>query len=121
MWKDNLNYQYYKEKYLRTVLSDTLKEIPYIPLIEDHLNPVVDSLQKKYSDQIQLDVEAFNDIQLTRIDMSVTQKNVPFPKMVPSFPLVTTDNKLDYGSRMNPKNTAFPPESPDSQNSPLPK
>jgi len=115
MWKDNLNYQYYKDKYLRSVLSDTLTEMNYIPLIEDHLNPRVDSLQKKYSDQIAVDVEEFNNIRLTRIDMSVTQKNVPFPKMVPSFPLITTDNKLDYGSRMNNTNKIPPSDSPDSQ------
>ena len=100
MWKDNVNYQYYKHNYLRGILPDTTKEMDYIPLIEDYLNPQVDSLQKKYSDQIEVDVQAFNDIELTRIDMSVTQSNVPFPKVVPSFPLVTTDNKLDYGRKM---------------------
>ncbi len=100
MWRDNLNYQYYKNEFLRGVLPDSLSEMNYIPLIENHLNPQVDSLQKKYADQIEVDVDAFNDIKLTRIDMSVTQKNVPFTKVVPSFPLVTTDNKLDYGRKM---------------------
>jgi len=100
MWKDNINYQYNKQAYLRSVLPDSLTEMNYIPLIEDYLNPRVDSLQAKYSDIIDVDVEEFNEIKLTRIDMSVTQKNVPFVKIVPSFPLVTTDNKLDYGSRM---------------------
>jgi hypothetical protein len=57
-------------------------------------------LQTKYSDQIEVDVETFNDIRLTRIDMFVTQENVPFPIMVPSFPLLTTDHMLDYGNRM---------------------
>ncbi len=106
MWKDNLNYQYYKEKFLKGVLPDTVTEMAYIPLIENYLNPMVDSLQIKYSDYIQVDVEAFNDIKLTRIDMSVTQKNVPFAKVVPSFPIITTDNRLDYGSKME-----NPPES----------
>ena len=100
MWRDNLNYHYYKEKFLRGVLPDSLEEMNYIPLLEDYLNPVVDSLQKKYTDQIEVDVDAFNEIKMTRIDMSVTQKNVPFTKMVPSFPIVTTDNRLDYGSKM---------------------
>ena len=108
MWQDNINYQYHKNNYLRSVLPDSLTEMNYIPLIEDYLNPLVDSLQIKYADQIEVDVEAFNDINLTRIDMSVTQENVPFPKMVPSFPLVTTDNKLDYGSRMKKDSVKSP-------------
>jgi len=101
MWKDNLSYQYYKSKLLKDVLPDSVSEMKYIPLIENYLNPQVDSLQKKYSDIIEVDVEAFNEIQLTRIDMSVTQQNVPFAKIVPSFPLVTTENRLDYGRKRN--------------------
>jgi hypothetical protein len=47
-----------------------------------------------------MDVEELNKIKLTRIDMKVIRQNVPFPRVVPSFPLVTTDSKLDYGSKM---------------------
>jgi len=100
MWKDNINYQFYKRNYLREVLRDSLTEMNYIHLIENYLNSRVDSLQKKYSDIIEVDVEVFNEIKLTRIDMSVSQKNVPFSKVVPSFPLVTTDNRLEYGRKM---------------------
>lgn len=100
MFKDNINYQYQKTRYLHGVVPDTVAEMNYIPLIEKYLNPYVDSLQRKYSDQIYVDVAAFNEIRLTRIDLSVTQENVPFPQMVPSFPLVTTDNALDYGHKM---------------------
>jgi hypothetical protein len=100
MFKDNLSYQYYKNQFLHSVYPDSLLDVEYMPLIEDHLNPLVDSLQAKYSDQIEVDVDAFNDVQLTRIDMSVTQQNVPWVKPVPSFPIVTSDNQLDYGKKM---------------------
>ncbi|MBN1559380.1 hypothetical protein JW998_03975 [candidate division KSB1 bacterium] len=100
MWRDNLNYQFCKSEYLKSVLPDSLTEMPYMPVIENYLNPLVDSLQAKYSDVIKVDVEAFDDIRLTRVDMSVIQQNVPFAKIVPSFPLVTTDNALDYGQKM---------------------
>ena len=103
MWQDNLNYQYYKSNYLQGVKPDSVSEMKYIPLIENYLNLLIDSLQKKYSDVIELDVEEYDKIKLTRIDMSVTQQNVPFPKIVPSFPLVTTDNRLDYGRKMEAK------------------
>ncbi|MBN1155512.1 hypothetical protein JXB12_11395 [candidate division KSB1 bacterium] len=103
MWQDNLNYQYYKNELLKKVLPDTVTEMNYIQLIDDYLNDHVDSLQSKYTDVIEIDIDAYEAIKLTRIDMSVTQKNVPFVKVVPSFPLVTTDNKLDYGKKMNDK------------------
>ncbi len=106
MWKDNLSYQYFKAKYLQSVKPDSVEEMEYIPLIETYLNPLVDSLQQKYSDQIEVEVQAFNDLKLTRIDMSVIQENVPYAKVVPSFPLVTTDNRLDYGRRMKTDSTA---------------
>jgi hypothetical protein len=60
----------------------------------------VDSLQNKYSGEIEIDVEAFNKIKLTRVDMYVIRQNVPFPQVVPQFPQVTTDNRLDYGEKM---------------------
>jgi len=100
MWKDHLNYQYYKSQVLKRLLPDSVAEMNYIQVIDQYLNQRVDSLQQKYSDVIEVDVDAFNDIKLTRIDMSVIQQNVPFAKIVPSFPLVTTDNRLDYGKKM---------------------
>ena len=72
-----------------------------------HENPVcllvswsIDSLQTKYSDQIFIDTDIFDNVKLTRIDMFVIEQNVPYPAAVPSFPILTTDNKLDYGQVM---------------------
>ena len=36
---------------------------------------------------------------ITATDMVVSQKGVPYPVMVPSFPIITTDSRLDYGSK----------------------
>jgi len=65
----------------------------------DMLNPIIDSLQAVYSDQIKIDMDAFEAIELTATDMMVTQRGVPYPVMVPSFPILTTDSRLDYGSK----------------------
>ncbi len=100
MWKDNLNYQYYKSNLLKKMMPDSITDMKYLHVIEKYLNAHVDSPQKKYSDIIEVDIEEYEKIKLTRIDMSVTQQNVPFPKIVPSFLLVTTDNRLDYGKKM---------------------
>lgn len=98
MWRDYLLAQYQKNRYLQT--RNVNDESDYMTLITDHLNSYVDSLQAKYHDQIQIDTDKFEQIQLTRIDMFVLQRNVPFPIVVPSFPLLTTDNRLDYGRKM---------------------
>ncbi len=103
MWKDNINYIYQKETYLRSVLPDSAESLSYVVVLEKYLNSYVDSLQKKYNDVIFVDVEKFNEINLTRIDMSAHYNNQAYPRVVPSFPLVTTDNKLDYGNKMSTK------------------
>lgn len=100
IWKDNLNYQYYKSNFLKKTVPDGVTDMNYLQVIEQYLNAHVDSLQKKYSEIIEFDIDEYEKIKLTRIDMSVTQQNVPFPIVVPSFPLVTTDNVLEYGRKM---------------------
>jgi hypothetical protein len=63
------------------------------------INPIIDSLQYIYADQIEINIDAFEAIKITATDMVVSQKGVPYPVMVPSFPIITTDNRLDYGSK----------------------
>ena len=100
MWKDNINYIYYKEKYLKSVLPDSASNLSYLMVLENYLNHFVDSLQNKYSSVIKIDVDKYNQIELTRIDMNVNYYNEAYSRVVPSFPIVTTDNKLNYGSKM---------------------
>jgi len=97
MWKDNLLALYQKNRYLETVEN---RGKDYMDIIAQNLNPYIDSLQAKYNNVIEIDTDAFEKIKVTRIDMFVIQRNVPFPVVVPSFPLLTTDNKLDYGRKM---------------------
>ena len=42
----------------------------------------------------------FESISLSNVDMFVTQSNVPYPVIVPSFPSFTNDSYLDYGSEI---------------------
>ncbi|RKY56162.1 MAG: hypothetical protein DRP89_01930 [Candidatus Neomarinimicrobiota bacterium] len=97
MWNDACLALYQKSKYLKEINPE---EEDVMSLITKYLNPYVDELQEKYNDVIEVNVEEFDKIKLTRIDMFVTQSNVPFPIIVPSFPQVTTDHKLDYGRGM---------------------
>ena len=65
------------------------------------MNPKIDSLQKAYSNDIEINMDAFEKIKLTSTDMMVIQRGVPYPILVPSFPIVTSDNRLDYGKSIN--------------------
>ncbi|MGH7496152.1 MAG: hypothetical protein ACREOO_27680, partial [bacterium] len=99
-WKDAEVALHWKHRYLqRQKLSTEEKDATSV--ITRYLNPYVDSLQQKYSGNIEVNVEAFNRIQLSRVDMFVRQDNVPFPIYVPSFPQLTTDHRLDYGRRID--------------------
>jgi len=63
-------------------------------------NPIVDSLQLIYSSDIKININAFENIELSSTDMMVTQSGVPYPIVVPSFPRLTDDSKLNYGEEM---------------------
>ena len=64
------------------------------------MNPLIDSLQNIYSDKIKINMEVFEKVELTKTDMMVTQRGVPYPILVPSFPILTTDDRLDFGSKI---------------------
>ena len=51
--------------------------------------------------KIQINTKALEELKLTTTDMMVTQKGIPYPIVVPAFPIVTTDDRLDYGSKLN--------------------
>ena len=100
MWQDANLALFQKAQYLAKRKAD---EKDAMKIITQYLDPYADSLQAKYSDRIEVNIEAFNDAQLTRIDMFTIQENVPFPVYVPAFPQITTDSKLDYGQKMPKK------------------
>jgi hypothetical protein len=100
MWQDSFNALYHREEYLKSV-GDTLNfSKEYMQVIDQYLNPYVNSLQKKYSDKVFINMDEFEKIRLTHIDMFATERNVPFPLIVPSFPILTTYDRLDYGQVM---------------------
>jgi hypothetical protein len=104
LWQDALIASYHQYVYLRTKMSnvstdkETARNIDrYIDL---YLNAYSDSLLRKYSDKIRINIPVFENIKLMRIDMVVQNQNVPYLEAVPAFPLLTKKSALDYGSRM---------------------
>ncbi len=100
MWRDSMNSLNHKATLLARAEADSLYEESFLKAITEVLDPLVDSLQTKYSDQIIIDTDAFNSITLTRTAMVATDTNVPYKTVVPLFPLLTTDHWLDYGRKM---------------------
>lgn len=100
MWQDNLTAIYYRNQWLKSKGKNEALSKSVLKVIENDLNPYIQSLQEKYSNQIEIDTDTFEKIKLSRIDSFMIQKDVPFPIMVPSFPILTTYSKLDYGSKM---------------------
>ena len=100
MWQDAMLAQQQKYQYLKDRIPANGDSLKMMQVINEYLNPYIETLQKKYADQVQIEVKKFNELKLTRIDMFVTQQNVPFPIVVPSFPQLTTDYQLDYGKKM---------------------
>ncbi len=94
MWRDNIFAMFAKYQYL---LSKGVKESVQVSVVEAHLTPLIDSLQTKYSNQTLINISDFEKIQLTSVDMIALQPDQTFPVVVPSFSLVTIDNRLDYG------------------------
>jgi len=99
MWQDAVVASYQKEKYL-SLLGDSM-DTNYIRVIGKYLNTYVDSLQNQYSKKIEIDIEEFENIQFSSIDLLVKQKNQPFQYIVPSFPVLTTDHHLDYMTKLD--------------------
>ncbi|MGE5847444.1 MAG: hypothetical protein ACM34O_12015 [Ignavibacteria bacterium] len=54
------------------------------------------SLQKRYTDSIEIDNEQFKKIKLTNIDFVAVKPGVPFPSVVPGFPILISSENLDY-------------------------
>ncbi len=98
LWQDHNLALFKREQVLDMwTLKDSFDD-NFLQVVETRLNPYIDSLQTIYSSQIKINIDQFEQIELSRVDMFVTQKNVPYPIMVPDFPILTTDYRLDYGS-----------------------
>jgi hypothetical protein len=101
-WLDASKAFFQRNEYMKKYDVSGKKEIE---IIEIYLNPYIEKLLKDYSSQIEINVEEFNKIILTRIDMFAVQNQVPYPVYVPAFPQLTSYNRLDYGRKMNVENS----------------
>ena len=59
----------------------------------------VSELQKKYAGSISINKKLFENISLTTVDMFVAKYGVPYPAVVPAFPLFIESKNLEYATR----------------------
>jgi len=100
MWSDSYLATIYKDGIRASMMADSSQGYSSLRFIEKHMNPLIDGLQISFSDQIQINFGILDSLKLTNIDMFVAQEGVAFPIVVPPFPQLTTDNKLDYGKKL---------------------
>lgn len=103
MWADSYKSIIRRNQLLNRSDFDSTPDKSYLKIIDESLNPIVNSLQEKYSDSVMIDFTEFDKIRLTSIDMFAISENVPYPVIVPDFPLLTTDHNIDYGRRLKEK------------------
>ena len=96
MWRGSSNSKQYLSR-LRSKNKQISNQEQWLAF----MNPKIDSLQEAYSNDIEINMDVFEKIKLTSTDMMVIQRGVPYPILVPSFPILTSDNKLDYGRSSN--------------------
>jgi len=65
------------------------------------MKPIIDKLQDEYDSSIFINTDLFERIKISKVDMFVTQNNVPYPVVVPNFPSYTDDSYLNYGSKLD--------------------
>ena len=67
--------------------------------MDSDLNSYIDSLKQKYSNEILINTDLLDSIKLTRIDLYAYKKGVPYPFVVPSFPILTNKHTIDFGQK----------------------
>ena len=71
--------------------------LPFASIFRGYL----ESIQQKYSSIIEIDFKLFDSIKLTHIDLYAYKKVLPYPSIVPSFPILTTNHEINYGVELN--------------------
>jgi hypothetical protein len=100
MWRDSMLAIYERSRYLQQRGKAAEFARNYQRVLKSDLDPYFLELIATFGKEISIDTDAFENITLTRTDMFVTQKNVPFRIIVPNFPVLTTHHLLDYGNKM---------------------
>jgi hypothetical protein len=98
LWSDALIASYERNK----VLNELGKALPDTtdPYRQTKLNKAFDAyladLDKKYQKKIRVNMELFDQIEFSKVQLFVMQQNSPYPVAMPSWPMFNNRNSIDY-------------------------
>ena len=98
-WNNYISANYEKEKIINENQNLSKTYNTEYEIIKNILDKELENLFIQNSDKISIDVQMFNDIKLSNIDMLVINTNQPYQLTVPPFPRLTIKNNLDYGTK----------------------
>ncbi len=98
MWQDALVAAYERDqvvKELAEAFPDTSD--PYRKRnLEKAFDAYLTDLLEKYRDEIQVDLDEFEKLELSGVQLFVKQEQVPYPVAVPAWPVFSTNNEVNY-------------------------
>ncbi|MHA2276935.1 MAG: hypothetical protein ACXAC2_14275 [Candidatus Kariarchaeaceae archaeon] len=100
-WRHAFLAIYQRDKYLDSIAERENFGKNYLGVLNTRLNTYFDSLLFKYDDQIELNVDEFEKINLTEIDLYVQQLGIHYQQAVPRFPVLTSNHSLGYVTELN--------------------
>ena len=104
LFKDAALSNLHLQKYLlgKNISIDSFNN-NYLDIIDEHLNDYIMQLFEKYSNDIYINFDLLDKIQLTHIDLFAYRKGIPYPLIVPNFPILTTKYDINYGNKLIPQ------------------
>ncbi|HGY55321.1 MAG TPA: hypothetical protein ENK44_06460 [Caldithrix abyssi] len=100
MWEDAFLARRHRQRYIDQLKANKKFDPERMKSRYTYIDAYVDSLQSKYSSVIEINYAALKDIRLSNTDFVSLQQFVPYSKIVPEFPPLGIDNKLDFGKSM---------------------
>lgn len=97
-WHDALLASYERDKVVKelaTAFPDTSDPWRQRNL-EKAFDAYLQDLEKKHSAEIRVNMDEFDNLELSGIQVFVQKEHVPYPVATPSWPIFTTNNKMDY-------------------------
>ena len=101
MWHDSFVAIDFRNKILKQAEQEVAADsIGRTLAMNKYFDDVILNLQQKYNKEIEIDLDGLSEINITRVNLFAYQQNVPYPVVVPSFPILTSKYQLEYGRTM---------------------
>jgi len=99
MWHDSFVAIDFRNKILKQASQDVKADsIGRTLAMNKYFDDFIFNLQQKYENEIEIDLDGLAQLDITRVNLFAIQQNVPYPVVVPSFPILTSKDKIEYGS-----------------------